>query len=57
MQVWLKSTLRLLGMVGISVTYFLFDGALGNNHSLQMVRQCGLHLIAKLRCDSALYFP
>ena len=22
-----------------------------------MVRQCGLHLISKLRCDSALYLP
>ena len=57
MQVWLKSTLRLLGIVGISVTYYLFDGAFGNNNSLQMVKQCGLHLISKLRCDSALYFP
>lgn len=27
------------------------------NDSLQMVRQCGLHLISKLRFDSALFFP
>lgn len=25
--------------------------------SLQMVRQCDLHIISKLRNDSALYFP
>lgn len=56
-QVWLKHTLQLLGMVGISVTYFVFDGAFGNNNSLQMVQQCGLHLISKMRHDSALYFP
>ena len=57
MQIWLKSTLRLLAIVGIPIIYFMFDGALGNNNSLQMVRQCGLHLISKLRRDSALYFP
>jgi hypothetical protein len=33
------------------------DGAFGNNNALQMVRQCSLHLISKLRCDAALYFP
>lgn len=57
MQVWLRYTLRLLEIVGIPIIYFLFDGAFGNNNSLQMVRQCGLHLISKLRRDSALYFP
>ncbi len=57
MQIWLKSTLRLLEIVGIPIIYFLFDGAFGNNNSLQMVQQCGLHLISKLRRDSALYFP
>ncbi|MCP5097449.1 MAG: transposase [Chloroflexi bacterium] len=57
MQMWLKSTLRLLEIVGIRIIYFLFDGAFGNNNSLQMVQQCGLHLISKLRRDSALYFP
>jgi len=57
MQIWLKSTLRLLAIVGIPIIYFMFDGAFGNNNSLQMVRQCGLHLISKLRRDSALYFP
>jgi len=57
MQIWLKSTVRLLEIVGISIIYFMFDGAFGNNNSLQMVQQCGLHLISKLRRDSALYFP
>lgn len=56
-QVWLKHTLQLLGIVGINVTYFVFDGAFGNNNSLQMVQQCGLHLISKMRRDAALYFP
>ena len=41
----------------ISLVYFLFDGAFGNNDALQMVRQCELHLISKMRYDSALYFP
>jgi putative transposase len=57
MQLWLQCTLRLLEVVGIHITYFMFDGAFGNNNSLQMVQQCGLHLISKLRRDSALYFP
>ncbi len=37
--------------------YFLFDGELGNNFALQMVRKLGLHLICKLRHNSQLYFP
>ena len=49
----------LMALVGtdISVTYFVYDGALGNNAGMQTVRQCGLHIISKLRYDSALYFP
>ena len=43
--------------MGINITWFVFDGAFGNNYALQMVRQCGLQLISKLRYDSALYFP
>jgi len=56
-QKLLKGTLKLLSIVGISITWFVFDGAFGNNYALQMVRQCGLQLISKLRYDSALYFP
>src|SRR6266705_5935130 len=50
---------RVLQMIGTSFTlvYFVFDGAFGHNDALQMVRQTGLHLISKLRHDSALYFP
>jgi putative transposase len=50
---------RVLQMIGTSFTlvYFVFDGAFGHHEALQMVRQTGLHLISKLRHDSALYFP
>ena len=41
----------------LPLTYLVLDGHFGNNNALFMVRQCGLHLISKLRCDSALYFP
>ena len=37
--------------------YFVLDGHFGNNNVMQMVRQrLSLHLISKLRNDSALYF-
>ena len=39
------------------LTYLVLDGHFGNNNALQMVRQCNLHLISKLRADSALYLP
>ena len=35
----------------------LLDGYFGNNNTLQMVRDRGLHLISKLRRDAALYLP
>jgi IS4 transposase len=41
----------------IPLAYLVLDGHFGNHPALQMVRQCGLHLISKLRCDSALYLP
>ena len=41
----------------LPIRYFLLDGYFGNNHTLQMVRDCGLHLISKLRRDAALYLP
>ena len=46
---------RIAGL--FAVTYLLLDGHFGNGASLQMARQCGLHLISKLRSDSALYLP
>lgn len=39
------------------LTYLVLDGHFGNNNVCQMVQQSlGLHLISKLRSDSALYF-
>ncbi len=40
----------------LSITYLVLDGHFGNNNALQMVLQCGLHLISKLRHDAALHF-
>ena len=37
--------------------YFVYDGALGNNQGVQAIRRNGLHLISKLKSNSALYFP
>lgn len=50
---------RLLEQIGdtFNVVYFIFDGELGHNDALQMVQQVGLHLISKLRYNSALYLP
>ena len=55
-QTMLKNLLLLLGVDLIPV-YCVMDGAFGNNNALQMVQQCSLHLISKLRYDAALYFP
>ena len=41
---------------GLSPAYLVLDGHFGHHNALQMVRQCGLDMISKLRCDSALYF-
>jgi putative transposase len=41
----------------IPLTSLVLDGHFGNHHALQMARQGNLHLISKLRCDAALYFP
>ena len=41
----------------ISPTHLALDGHFGNNYALQMARQMGLHLVSKLRYDSALYLP
>ena len=49
---------RLLEQMGnaFKVVYFIFDGELGQNDAMHMVRQVGLHLVSKLRYNSALYF-
>jgi IS4 transposase len=41
----------------IPLTYILLDGHFGNNNALQMARSVNLHIISKLRHDSALYLP
>lgn len=41
----------------IPLTYLVLDGHFGNNNALQMARQVNLHIISKLRYDSALYIP
>jgi putative transposase len=41
----------------VSLTYLVLDGHFGNHNALQMARRSHLHLISKLRCDAALYFP
>ena len=56
MQALIKHLLRLVG-INTPITYFVYDGAFGHNDALQMIRQCTLHLISKLRYDSALWFP
>jgi hypothetical protein len=50
---------RFLKQIGdtFKVVYFIFDGEFGHNDALQMVRQVDLHLISKLRYNSALYLP
>lgn len=55
-QTMVQALLR-LGHGLLSLTYLALDGHFGNNAALQMTRQCGLHLISKLRADSALYLP
>lgn len=55
-QTMLTNLLLLFG-VDLTPVYCVMDGAFGNNNALQMVRQCSLHLISKLRYDAALYFP
>jgi putative transposase len=41
----------------VPLTYFVLDGHFGNHNAVQMAQQSHLHLISKLRCDAALYFP
>src|SRR5436305_5080613 len=53
---WLDALLHLIAGV-VSLTYVVLDGHFGNHNALQMARQSNLHLISKLRCDAALYFP
>ncbi|MEO7908511.1 MAG: transposase [Roseiflexaceae bacterium] len=55
-QTMIRALLERIGGL-LPLTYLVVDGHCGNNHALQMTRQCNLHLISKLRSDSALYLP
>ena len=50
-----KQSLLINGL--FALTYLVLDGQFGNHNALEMTRQCGLHLISKLRHDAALYLP
>ena len=54
-QSMLKQLLIMIGNT-LQIVYFVYDGAFGNNAAVQMTRQLDLHLISKLRNDSALYY-
>jgi hypothetical protein len=55
-QKMLKSLLARIGAL-LHPVYLAMDGHFGNYPAFVMVRQCGLHLISKLRWDAALCFP
>ncbi len=52
----LKKVQSLIGTT-IPIAHAVLDGAFGNNNALQMVLRCDMHIISKLKCNSALYFP
>jgi putative transposase len=52
----LEALLHLIAQV-LSVTSLVLDGHFGNHNALHRAQQCNMHLISKLRCDAALYFP
>lgn len=52
----IQALIKMLG-VSLKLTYLLLDGHFGNNKALQMAQQMNLHLVSKLRYDSALYLP
>jgi hypothetical protein len=55
-QRMLQDQLTLIGGT-VPLTYLALDGHFGTSPAVQMVRDCGLHLISKLRSDAALYVP
>jgi putative transposase len=54
-----KLILSLLERIGglMPLTYLVLDGHFGNAAALELAQSCKLHLISKLRSDSALYLP
>ena len=56
-QTLIKALLKRIDAL-IPVRYLVLDGYFGHNTVLQMTKQCGLHLISKLRVNTvSLYFP
>src|SRR6266487_5611982 len=55
-QTQIAALLKRIGGV-LPLTYLVLDGHFGNAGALQMAKACQLHLISKLRSDSALYLP
>ena len=55
-QSMIDALLHLIAKV-IPLTYLVLDGHFGNHNALRTAQQCHLHLISKLRSDSALYMP
>jgi hypothetical protein len=55
-QTQIRALLERIGGL-LPLTYLLLDGHFGNAAALVMARECKLHLISKLRSDSALYLP
>lgn len=55
-QKMIKALLLLISSL-LQPVYLALDGHFGNYPTYLMVRQCGLHLISKLRWDAALCFP
>ena len=55
-QSMLKKVQSLIGTT-IPIKYAVLDGAFGNNNAMQMISQCNMQIISKLKCTSALYFP
>ena len=56
LQTMVKALLRRIDDLR-ALRYLVLDGYFGDNHALQMTQECGLHLISKLRVNTALYFP
>ena len=55
-QTQIRALLERIGGL-LPLTYLVLDGHFGNAAALEMARACKLHLISKLRSDSALYLP
>lgn len=49
----------LLLIIGIDVRYIVLDGAFGNQYAYHLIKKCGsqLHIISKMKSNSAFYFP